>query len=90
MHHVQLSGNATGIHLGVHRWMGIRLDFPIGLVACSVAALSIVFKGKIDSSILTFALQNVLDTILFLSVTIRFYGDFENLMTSAKRAHTYT
>ena len=87
---VKLSANTTFNFVSIHRWLGIRLDMTALLFVFSVAIFSVFMKDEIDPSLLAFSLQIILDLVFFLSITLRFYGEFENFTTSAQRLYDYT
>lgn len=87
---VKLSANTTFNFVSIHRWLGIRLDMTALLFVFSVAIFSVFMKDSIDPSLLAFSLQIILDLVFFLSITLRFYGEFENFTTSSQRLYDYT
>lgn len=80
---VDLSANVTFMYVTLHRWLGVRLDSAALIFVLSVGIFSLLFKNQLDASDLAFSLQIVLDLVFFLSISLRFCGEFENYTTSA-------
>lgn len=87
---IDLSANVTFMYVSLHRWLGVRLDSAALIFVFSVGIFAVVFKNELDASILAFSLQIILDLVFFLSISLRFYGEFENYTTSAQRVYEYT
>lgn len=87
---VELSANTTFVFVATHRWLGVRLDSAALIFIFTVGILAVLLKDRFDASMLAFSLQIILDLVFFLSVTLRFYGEFENYTTSAQRIYDYT
>lgn len=88
LNEVELSANTMFMFISIHRWMGIRMDLASLLFIITVGVFAFAFKSQVEE--IAFTLQIVLDLIFFLSITIRFYGEFENYTTSSQKVYDYT
>ena len=69
--------------------MGVRFDIIVLFVTLSAASFSVGFKGILETKALAFTLQNITDVVIFFSVCMRFWAEFNNYMTSGQRIEKY-
>lgn len=87
------SANSTFCYNLANRWVGIRLDSICLIFGVSTALICIwlkdAFEGE-ERALLTFSLSIVSDIIVVFSISIRLFGELENMMTSSQRIVEYT
>lgn len=74
----------------MNRWIGVRLDFMCALFATTTALVTLLSKGRVSAKLLVVSLQIVTDIIVFFSITVRFFAEIQNMMTSSQRIVEYT
>ena len=90
MQAVEKSANAEFCARVCNRWVGCRLDLVAAVFGSATAAFAVAFKGIIAREQLTFCLQIITDLLVSFSISIRFYADLQNDMTSSQRVIQYT
>lgn len=88
------SANSTFCYNLANRWVGIRLDSICLIFGVSTALICMGLKESFvepeQRALLTFSLSIVSDIIAVFSISIRLYGELENMMTSSQRIVEYT
>lgn len=82
--------NATMSFNVLSRYTAFNLDLICCFMSVATTAVCMAQKGRVDSNLLALSLQIVSDVIVNFSVSLRFYAEFDNFMTSSQRLHQYT
>jgi hypothetical protein len=65
------------------RYTAFNLDLICCFMSVATTAVCMAQKGRVDSNLLALSLQIVSDVIVNFSVSLRFYAEFDNFMTSS-------
>jgi len=84
------SANVMFTYFCSFRWVGMRLDLVVSFVLLSTTIMCITFRSTLDSELLALSLQQLCDVCVFFSVSIRFWAEMQNYMTSSQRMVKYT
>lgn len=87
---LEKSGNSTFSYNLVNRWIGVRLDMMCALFGTVTCLVTILSKSRVDPKLLVVSIQIVTDIIVFFSITVRFFAEIQNMMTSSQRIVEYT
>jgi ATP-binding cassette subfamily C (CFTR/MRP) protein 1 len=90
MRESDLSANVTFTYTIANRWLGMRFDFAILVLAMSTAMFSIFMRGLFPAALLIFSLQIITDVTNNFSIAMRFFAEMQNHLTSAQRIYSYT
>lgn len=78
-----MSANVRFTYYTVVRQLLFRLDIVVLFISLCATVFCVIFKGKIESELLTFSLQIVTDVCVYFSVSVRFATEVYNYLTSA-------
>jgi hypothetical protein len=83
MRESDLSCNATFTYATANRWLGLRFDLAILVMALSTAVFSLFMRGQFPATLLIFSLQNITDLTSNFSIAMRTITEMQNHLTSA-------
>lgn len=86
----ELSANVTFTYATANRWLGLRFDLVIFIVSLSASVFSVFMRSYFEPGMLIFILLIVTDVTQNFSISLRYFTEMQNYLTSAQRILTYT
>ena len=77
------SVNVMFTYLCAFRWVGMRLDLVVNFVTLSATIMCFAFRTSYDAENLALSLQQLCDVCVFFSISVRFWAEMQNYMTSS-------
>ena len=87
---LEIGACMTFSNMAANRYLSLRLDGLVFLFGLSTSVFCAFSRGVLSAEMITFTLQNLTDILPMISITLRFWTEFENYMTSSQSMYDYT